>query len=57
MISAMKARRPMPADQWIAMALLVLLAVLAVVLWFADPSHRPDGRSRIDWPVAEPKKP
>jgi hypothetical protein len=34
-----------------------MLAALAVALWFADPSHQPDGRSRIDWPPAEPKKP
>ena len=29
---------------------LVFLATLVAVLWFADPAHRPAGESRVDWP-------
>jgi hypothetical protein len=29
---------------------LLLLAVLAVILWFADPAHQWHGKSRVDWP-------
>ena len=36
---------------------LILLAALVAVLWFADPAHQPQGESRVDWPTAQPAKP
>lgn len=52
---AMKARRPMPREQVMTMAVFILLALLGVILWFGDPNHRPSGSSRIPWPA--PAKP
>jgi len=36
---------------------LVILAVLVAILWFADPAHQSSGDSRVDWPAAQPVKP
>ena len=33
------------------LVILLALALAAVVLWFADPAHRPTGGSRIPWPT------
>jgi hypothetical protein len=55
--AAMKARRPMPRDQLMFAATLVLLLVLAVILWFKDPRHQDSGPSRIPWPAPAPAKP
>ncbi len=53
----MKPRRPMPRSQLMIMAVLIALAMLVVLLWFNDPDHRPDGKSRVDWPEPTPAKP
>ena len=53
----MKAPRPMSRDQLMFMAVLVLLAVLATLLWFQDPAHRYAGKSRVDWPPPVQPKP
>ena len=53
----MKTRRPLPRPQLMFTAVLFLLALLAAILWFADPSHRPTGGSRIHWPPPSPAKP
>ena len=39
------------------LVILIVLAVVVVVLWFADPSHRPHGQSRVDWPGQNEVKP
>jgi len=41
------------------MLVLVLLglALLVAILWFADPAHQWPGRSRVDWPAPEATKP
>lgn len=31
--------------------ILLILAVPAAMLWFADPAHRWPGKSRVDWPA------
>jgi len=36
---------------------LIILVALAVILWFADPSHQPSGESRAEWPPVHPAKP
>jgi len=36
---------------------LILLATLGLILLFKDLSRRPPGKSRIDWPPAQPAKP
>jgi hypothetical protein len=54
---AMKARHPMPRDQVMFMAVLILLSLLAIILWFKDPAHRYSGESRVGWPPAAPAKP
>ena len=36
---------------------LIFLAILIAVLWFADPSHQPQGESRAEWPKAPSEKP
>ena len=46
----MKACRPRSRAQIIFLAVMGSLALLAVLLWFADPNHRSAGPSRIDWP-------
>ncbi len=53
----MKTRRPMPRDQVMFTAALILLLALAVILWFKDPSRRDSGPSRIPWPTPAPAKP
>lgn len=53
----MKPRPPLPRQQKISMAVLILLALIGAALWFADPAHRPSGRSRIDWPPPGATKP
>ena len=53
----MKPRRPLPRHQLMSTAVLCLLALLTVLLWFADPTHRTSGRSRIDWPALGAAKP
>ncbi len=35
----------------IYLAILLALTLAAVVLWIADPDHRPTGGSRIPWPT------
>ena len=52
-----KARRPLPRHQRIFLAVLLGLAVLSALIWFADPAHRQAGPSRIDWRGAAPAKP
>lgn len=37
--------------------ILLILAVLAAILWFADPAHQWPGKSRVDWPPPAPAKP
>jgi len=51
-----EAPHPLGKDR-LALSVLIILAVLAVILWFADPSHRTSGESRGEWPVAQPAKP
>jgi hypothetical protein len=46
---APKLPAPLGKSAWYAVVLIVL-AVLVTVLWFADPAHRPAGESRVDWP-------
>jgi hypothetical protein len=53
----MKALKQMPRHQIMYMIVLILLSILAAVLWFSDPAHRPDGQSRINWPPASTTKP
>jgi hypothetical protein len=53
----MRTRRPMPRAQVMFMAVLILLSLLAVILWFKDPAHRYSGKSRVGWPPAAPAKP
>jgi len=53
----MKSRHPVPRHQVVSVAVLILLAVLTAVLWFADPAHRPSGGSRIGWPSPGAAKP
>lgn len=36
------------------LAVLFALVLATVLLWFADPNHRPTGGSRIPWPAAAP---
>jgi len=36
---------------------LVILAAVAAILWFADPAHQWPGNSRVDWPAPAPAKP
>ena len=36
---------------------LVILAALVAILWFADPAHQQAGASRVDWPAAQAAKP
>jgi len=43
--------RPLPRFDWVATVVLWLLALLAALLWSADPAHQAAGRSRIDWPA------
>jgi hypothetical protein len=45
-------RPPRSRAQIIFLAVIGGLALLAILLWFADPSHRSAGPSRIDWPVS-----
>ena len=52
----MKTRRPMPLNQIVAMAVLILLTIVAAILWFKDPAHQPNGESRIPWPPASAPK-
>lgn len=33
------------------------LALLTLILWLADPSHDPGGRSRVDWPEPQTARP
>jgi hypothetical protein len=54
---AMSARRPLPRDQLMFTAVLILLTLFAVLLWFKDPAHRYSGKSRVDWPPVAPAKP
>ena len=42
---------PLGKDALFVIVLLALAALLAV-LWFADPAHQPLGGSRVDWPAA-----
>jgi predicted secreted protein len=51
-----KAPAPLGKDIRVLIVLIVLAALMAV-LWFADPSHQPNGESRAEWPVAQPAKP
>lgn len=44
-----KERDPLGHDTPFAI-LLVILAILLVILWFADPAHQPHGESRGEWP-------
>ena len=53
----MRTRRPMPRHQVMFMAVMILLCLLAVILWFKDPAHRYSGQSRVGWPPASPAKP
>ncbi len=55
--ASMKARRPVSPDHLMFMVLLVLLAFIAVILWFKDPAHRYSGESRVGWPPSAPAKP
>ena len=47
----------MPWNQVTFMIVLVLLATVAAIFWFADPGHWPNGPSRINWPPASAHKP
>ena len=47
---------PLGQDRFFVVVLLALAALIAI-LWFADPTHQPQGESRVDWPVAQPAKP
>jgi hypothetical protein len=40
---------------WLFVVVLSALAALIAILWFADPTHQPQGESRVDWPVAPGK--
>ncbi len=51
----MRRSRPMPRNQVTFLVILLLLAGLGVVFWFADPNHRRAGPSRVEWPA--PGKP
>jgi hypothetical protein len=54
--AALKARRPLPREQLRFTAMLILLSILAVLLWFKDPEHQYSGHSRVGWPPpAQPK--
>ena len=53
----MKTRHPVSGDQVMFVALLVVLALIAVILWFKDPAHRYSGESRVGWPSPAPAKP
>jgi hypothetical protein len=53
----MKPRPPMPRDQLVFMAVLILLTLLVILLWFADPAHQYSGQSRVGWPPASSPKP
>ena len=35
---------------------LIVLAALAALAWFADPKHRWPGDSRVGWPATAPAK-
>ena len=37
--------------------ILLLLAALGAILWFADPAHQWPGKSRVDWPPPASAKP
>jgi hypothetical protein len=50
--AVVKPRRRSSRRQVIFLGILGLLALVVVLLWFADPSHRSAGPSRIDWPAA-----
>jgi len=53
----MKPRPPIARDQLMFTAVLVLLAILAIILWFKDPAHRYSGGSRVGWPPPAQTKP
>jgi hypothetical protein len=55
--SAMKARRPLSRYQLMFAAVLILLSLLAILLWFKDPAHQYSGKSRVGWPPAAQPKP
>ena len=46
-----------PGKDITVLIVLIILAVLVAVLWFADPAHQPHGESRVEWPPAQPAKP
>jgi hypothetical protein len=39
------------------MVVIILLALITVIFWFKDPSHRYSGESRVGWPAPAPAKP
>ena len=54
--------RPPPAPgprrkDYTIVVVLVILAAVAAILWFADPAHQCPGNSRVDCPAPAPAKP
>jgi len=46
-----------PRKDVLFLIILAALAVLVALLWFADPSHRGEDKSRVPWPADQPGKP
>ena len=51
-----KLPKPLGKDA-LYLVLLLTLAALTAFLWYADPSHLPQGKSRVDWPSQSVDKP
>jgi hypothetical protein len=56
-LPAVKPPKSVPQNQVVALAVLHLLTLLTIILWFQDPAHRYSGNSRVSWPPASPAKP
>jgi hypothetical protein len=53
----MNSPRSKSTGQLLFGSVLILLVTLGLILLYKDLSRRPPGKSRIDWPAAQPAKP